>query len=660
MYPRSCRYSGSYVVPDSDSESEDNVDIEPVEVEEIQSPEVKQPVDVADAGSGNEAEGDSEEEHKTPKKRKAPVGKRKKRIRKTRKVLGWGKSKKSPGKASFEIDKRETEYRVERMKWARTLLSLLQPGVSRIPLDSVGDAGLKHLSVYTVIERVAQGFDMETSLALARCLFGFHEVTIRKWIKEFEMCDFVFQRSLRGLNPKIQWRLSDRKFEEQATTWLDSQCAAKQKYVTPEKFCEWLNKTLFKENPVVKETARRWMHRLGFHPVVYQKGIYKDGHERVDVIAAREKYLKSKMAADPLFLHRRPVIENLPIGKIIEIVHDECAFQANDDVQVRWSRKGSTPVLKPKSKGKGIMISMFVTEVAGILRDEKTGEPCVEILRYGKNAEGYWTSELMANHLRRAMQAAEAQFPYARLIWRFDNSTNHLAFAQNALVANRMGVKPGGGQPVMHDTVWEGKVQKMVIETGPDQGKPKGLKLVLQERGYNVKGWSLNHKDPSKHYRKVIAQHPDFLNEKPELQHLVESRGHQCEFYPRFHPELSPIELVWARLKDYVRKHCEYKFDVLERNVRHSLETVCVETIRRCFAKCRRFEAVYARKVDTAESAKVIKQMGHKYQGHRKISKVLEKHGITLAMCREMCHCSECDKVPVQCDAKRCAQHAKQ
>ena len=85
------------------------------------------------------------------------------------------------------------------------------------------------------------------------------------------------------------------------------------------------------------------------------------------MVEARVRYLQSKMAQDPHLLHRRPL--EIPIGKAIEIVHDECAFQANDDVRVRWSRKGSTPVLKPKGKGRGIVISMFVTEV-GILRDE--------------------------------------------------------------------------------------------------------------------------------------------------------------------------------------------------------------------------------------------------------------------------------------------------
>ena len=47
-----------------------------------------------------------------------------------------------------------------------------------------------------------------------------------------------------------------------------------------------------------------------------------------------------------------------------------------------------------------------------------------------------------------------------------------------------MNVNPGGGQPRMHDTFWNGRRQSIVL---PD-GRRKGMKLVLQERGVNTKG----------------------------------------------------------------------------------------------------------------------------------------------------------------------------
>ena len=47
-----------------------------------------------------------------------------------------------------------------------------------------------------------------------------------------------------------------------------------------------------------------------------------------------------------------------------------------------------------------------------------------------------------------------------------------------------MNLKPSGKQSRMHDIYWNGNLQRMVL---PD-GTLKGLKLVLQERGVNVKG----------------------------------------------------------------------------------------------------------------------------------------------------------------------------
>ena len=50
-----------------------------------------------------------------------------------------------------------------------------------------------------------------------------------------------------------------------------------------------------------------------------------------------------------------------------------------------------------------------------------------------------------------------------------------------------MNVNPGGKQPKMHSTIFNGQIQHMVF---PDdyldsnlQGKPKGMRIVLQERG---------------------------------------------------------------------------------------------------------------------------------------------------------------------------------
>ena len=45
----------------------------------------------------------------------------------------------------------------------------------------------------------------------------------------------------------------------------------------------------------------------------------------------------------------------------------------------------------------------------------------------------------------------------------FDHSCGHAAFSDDAPNVNRMNVKPGGVQPAMHDTLWNGEYQNLHI-----------------------------------------------------------------------------------------------------------------------------------------------------------------------------------------------------
>jgi hypothetical protein len=55
--------------------------------------------------------------------------------------------------------------------------------------------------------------------------------------------------------------------------------------------------------------------------------------------------------------------------------------------------------------------------------------------------------------------------------------------------------------------------------------------------------------------QRILSLQPDFLAEKPLLQLIIEKAGHKCLFLPKFHCELSPIEMVWSQLKPRVCCH---------------------------------------------------------------------------------------------------------
>ena len=142
-----------------------------------------------------------------------------------------------------------------------------------------------------------------------------------------------------------------------------------------------------------------------------------------------------------------------------------------------------------------------------------------------------------------------------------------------------MNVKPGGAQPVMRDTNWNGKKQKIVLS----DGRPKGMKLILEERGVDttkMKGADM---------ALVLGNHHDFKHENTALEHVIKSKGHYCVYIPKFHCELNPIERVWGKAKQYTRSHCDYSFVGLEKTIHPAMDSVSIDTIRKYFRKAREY-----------------------------------------------------------------------
>lgn len=129
----------------------------------------------------------------------------------------------------------------------------------------------------------------------------------------------------------------------------------------------------------------------------------------------------------------------------------------------------------------------------------------------------------------------------------------------------------------MHDTVYQGRMQKLVNESG----EAKGLRQVLLERGVDVS--DMKRQDMVS----VLSLHDDFLNEKYVCESYIMSRGHYCLFIPKYHCELNPIERVWGQAKKYTRAYCYYSITGLRKTMVPALESVDVNLIRKFFRKSR-------------------------------------------------------------------------
>ena len=112
-------------------------------------------------------------------------------------------------------------------------------------------------------------------------------------------------------------------------------------------------------------------------------------------------------------------------------------------------------------------------------------------------------------------------------------------------------------------------------------GIPKGMKLVLQERGVDTDGMN------AKAMREKLGSHPDFMNEPTLVEQLVHDRNHICLFFPKFHCELNATERVWCHAKKHSRQYVNGSIVRLRTVVPDSLNTCNTELIFKFFRTCR-------------------------------------------------------------------------
>ncbi|KAJ7498082.1 hypothetical protein B0H11DRAFT_1856638 [Mycena galericulata] len=116
------------------------------------------------------------------------------------------------------------------------------------------------------------------------------------------------------------------------------------------------------------------------------------------------------------------------------------------------------------------------------------------------SGDDYWNMKQMIEQLISAILIARRMFPKAIIHWIFDNSSAHGSLAPDALTTTKMNVNPGGKVPEMRDTIipdsnphgHAGEAQKMTFDKNLPgdhpykkfEGLPKGMKVILAERGY--------------------------------------------------------------------------------------------------------------------------------------------------------------------------------
>ena len=411
--------------------------------------------------------------------------------------------------------------------------------------------------------------------------------------------------------------------------------------------------------------AISWPKRLGFEWKEVRKGVCIDGHEKPDMVFYRQQhFLPTWKELEKRMPKWSPsgAIDNTPLPPgqrlLIPCAHDECTFHSNNGRHHRWIHKDKH-LIRKKSRGQALMVSDFILScnrlempssipLPPILQQQDIEpvpglriNPC-QATEYIKVGQGFWWKgqNLIDHVVNVVIPIFEVTFPNAQALFLFDHATSHTADAPDALSASYMYMDPGGKQPHLRQG-WYYKsnevtfhYQKMSFDQDdlsvPERwrGKPKGCKIVLQERGLWPAG-GLRHDCKSKKSkadcshlgnaccaRRLFFVQLDFLEQKSCLQKEIESRGHLCLFFPKFHYELNWIEYRWGRAKWYTRKNCQYNWPSLIKTVQKALQEIPSLLLLKYWWKSTRIlDAYYAGlQYGTEQFTNVV------YKSHRRVS----------------------------------------
>ena len=198
-----------------------------------------------------------------------------------------------------------------------------------------------------------------------------------------------------------------------------------------------------KVGTVCISTLSKYLHIWGYSFRKNKKGVFYDGHEREDVVAYRNVWSKRMMQ----YIERSDIYEGEEMDavpprleegqkKIVFVTHDESTFYANDGKTDLWLKEGENYIRK-KGAGLSIMISEFQCPCHGTMK--ASGMTSREIFKAGTDRQGWWTSVDMVRQLETSViKVFDQLHPGCTGVFLFDHSSNHGAYADDALVVSRM------------------------------------------------------------------------------------------------------------------------------------------------------------------------------------------------------------------------------
>ncbi|CAG8614184.1 6496_t:CDS:2 [Cetraspora pellucida] len=175
------------------------------------------------------------------------------------------------------------------------------------------------------------------------------------------------------------------------------------------------------------------------------------------------------------------ILPNLSHGvhEIVCITYDETLFYTNDELS--------------------IYVSDFICESIG----------CLKLSEHDHHINSLLPDDscLKLKHTKACITIYPGSNQDA--LFMFDNSSNHSAFANNALLVLRINIKDGTKMPLLHN----------------------GIKLDGLIKRYNAcKKNKSDSKNPKCYAIYILSAQSDFASQKPHIQEIIEAAGYICNY----------------------------------------------------------------------------------------------------------------------------------
>ncbi|CAG8746850.1 2452_t:CDS:2, partial [Cetraspora pellucida] len=351
-----------------------------------------------------------------------------------------------------------------------------------------------------------------------------------------QIAHFIWNKG--GKHTKLESLIDNEDFSEDCIEWLRQQ---KLEVRTPSNLKAYIENTLFpkligyiKEDTISERMCRNYMYSWGFKYDERRKGIFFDSHERPDVVAYRNKWLKR------MFMYKKNMKDF--VGENI---------------------------LHPKHLGRSIMVSAFLC-------------PCYELLcltdqqlyenPYIKDKETFVIRSVQDALIAKRMNLSSGgKQPMMRNGWFIDETRKKyvqpMVFPNDYQKEELRGKQKGLRQVLKERKLWSAEKVLLVCEkcSGKctDNG-PEKLNCCAQ---------------------RIMSLQPNFLEQWSLLEEAVINAEHIFEHYPKFHCECNFIERYWGFMKQEARRLCNYNYKDLVNLVPEVLKSVPVTTIRKFSCK---------------------------------------------------------------------------